>query len=110
MGLICMQRIVTFRNFLIAVGLCLIASASMALAPVVRSTKPLLPFLGMNWLLWMVVAGVFRRSNAEWITYDESVWWERLTSLVLVSFTLAGFFALLNAESLMQTGDVARLR
>lgn len=104
------QRVVTFRNFVIAVALCLIASASMALAPFVSPSTPLFPFMATNWVLWIVVAGVFRRSRAEWITHSESIWWDWLTALALIAFTIAGFFAVHHADTLIHAGDMAQLR
>ncbi|WP_147367238.1 hypothetical protein [Aurantiacibacter xanthus] len=82
----------------------------MALAPLVFPQAPLFPFIAANWVLWMIVAVVFRRSKAEWITHAESVWWNRLTSLALISFTFAGFFAVYHAETLIRAGDLAQLR
>ena len=105
-----MQRVVTFRNFTIAVGLCLATSACLAFAPFVSPGIPLFPFIAANWGMWFVVAVVFRRSKAEWVTYAQSVWWVRLTSLALVSFTAAGFFALYHSESMFRAGDLAQLR
>jgi hypothetical protein len=71
---------------------------------------PLFPFIAANWVLWVIVGLVFRRSKAEWVTHRESVWWDRLTSLALVSFTFAGFFALYHADTLIRAGDLAELR
>ena len=105
-----MARIVTFRNFTVAVGLCLVASTSLALVPLVNPHVPLFPFIAANLVVWMIVAGVFRRFKAEWVTPAESVWWDRLTSLALVSFTLAGFFALYHGETLIRAGDLVQLR
>jgi len=105
-----LARIITFRNFAVAVGLCLTASATLALVPLVNPRAPLFPFIAANWVLWMIVAGVFRRSKAEWVTPAESVWWDRLTSIALVSFTLGGFFALYHGEALIRAGDLAQLR
>ena len=51
-----------------------------------------------------------QRSKAEWVTPAESVWWDRLTSIALVSFTLGGFFALYHGEALIRAGDLAQLR
>lgn len=104
-----LARIVTFRNFTVAVGLCLTASATLALAPLIDPRVPLVPFMAANWVLWMIVVGVFRRSKAEWVSHAESIWWDRLTSLALVSFTLAGFFALYHGESLIRAGDLHQL-
>ena len=109
-GLVSLRRIVTFRNFTVAVGLCLTASAFMALAPFVNPQVPLAPFIAANGVLWMLVAGVFRRSKAEWVSHAESVWWDRLTSLALVSFTLAGFFALYHGDTLIAAGDLTQVR
>ena len=105
-----MARIVTFRNFTVAAGLCLTASATLALAPLVNPRVPLFPFIVANWVLWMIVAGVFRRSKAEWVTPAESVWWDRLASIALVSFTLGGLFALYHGEALIRAGDLALSR
>ena len=102
-------RIVTFRGFSIAVGLCFIASACVALAPLFNPRLPLFPFIAANWVLWMVVMVVFRRSKAISVTNAQSVWWDRLTWLALVSFTLAGFFALYLGDTLIRTGDLAQL-
>ena len=105
-----MARIVTFRNFIVSVGLCLSASAALVLAPLVDPRVPIFPFIVANWVLWMIVAGVFRRSKAEWVTSAESVWWNRLTSIALLLFTLAGIFALSHGETLIHAGDLAQLR
>ena len=106
-GAMNLSRFVTFRNFTIAVGLCLTASASLALTPLINPQVPLYPFIVSNWVLMIVVVGVFRRSRAEWVTRSESIWWDRLTSLVIVSFTIAGFFAVHNGETLIRAGDIA---
>lgn len=105
-----MRRIVNFRNFLIAVAICLTASAGMVLAPFAAPRIPLFSFITANWVLWIVVAGVFRRSKANWVTHSESVWWDRLTSLALVCFTIAGLFAFYHTESMFPDGDVTELR
>ena len=84
---------VTFRNFPIVVGTCMAASICLALIALVAPKAPLLPVILANWILWMVVAVGFRRSKVEWISYAQSMWWERLTKLAMITFAAAGIFA-----------------
>ena len=105
-----LRQVVTFRNFTIAVGLCLIASVCLALAPLIDAQVPLYPFVGANWVLWMILVLVFRPSKADSVTHAESIWWDRLTSLAMVAFTASGFFALSRAETLICAGDLTQVR
>jgi len=103
-------RVVTFRNFTVAVGLCLTASICLALVPLVDPQMPIFPFIAANWVIWMTVGLVFRRSKAEWITYAQSVWWDRLTMFLMVAFTAAGFFAVSHSETFISAGDLIQVR
>ena len=89
-----------FRRFLIAITACITASIVLAAVSIVASSVPLFPFIGVNWVLWMVVGLGFRRAKADWISYSESVWWERLTALAMISFGAAGMFALYRGNNL----------
>lgn len=104
-----LRCVVTFRNFTIAVGLCLTASICLALAPLVDPQMPIFPFIAANYVIWMIVGLVFRRSKAEWVTHKESVWWDRLSLLVMYAFTAAGFFAMSHAETFISAGDLTRV-
>jgi drug/metabolite transporter (DMT)-like permease len=95
----------------IAIALSLVASLILVSVPFVSRSTPIGPFMFANWALMMIVG---------WLALPRFSWRHpfqrpdrdkgRLFALVLVAFTLAGYIAIFNAQSLVQADDLDDLR
>ena len=95
----------------ISIGLSLAVSLSLVLLPFTFPSIPIGPFMLANWALMMVVG---------WLALPRFNWRRpfqkpdrdkgRLFAFVLIAFTVAGYVAIYNAESMVRANDLEELR
>lgn len=92
----------------ITAGLSVTVSAALAALPFLAPDLPIGPVLILNWVLF-VSAGylavprpiTFKPPYKRWENKEKRIW---LT--VFAAFTIAGYLALLNAETMFEAGDL----
>jgi hypothetical protein len=99
-------------KLLVTARLSVAVSFGLAVLPFFAPAFPIGPVLLLNWALFMFVSYLalpkpitFTPPFKRWEKNDGKIW---LT--VIVAFTVAGHLAFLNAETLLQAGDLADLR